>query len=149
MITNVKSTMINRPIEQVFAYVSDFQNNPQWQNALLETRRLTEGPLGVGTEFTGVRKFMGRKMESVLQFTTYEPNKEIVYKSVSGQPFEGSFLFEATGECTKLTSVLKLQTGGLLGLAEPLIAANVERESEANYSDLKALLENQVSGVPA
>jgi uncharacterized membrane protein len=149
MITNVKSTMINRPIEQVFAYVSDFQNNPQWQNALLETRRLTEGPLGVGTEFTGVRKFMGRKMESVLQFTTYEPNKEIVYKSVSGQPFEGSFLFEATGEGTKLTSVLKLQTGGLLGLAEPLIAANVERESEANYSDLKALLENQVSGAPA
>ena len=99
MVTNEKIITINRPVEEVFAYVSDLQNGPQWQNGLLEVRRITKGPLGIGTQFTAVRKFMGRKMESVIEFTTYEPNKKIAFKSISGtSPFEQSFIFESTAE---------------------------------------------------
>ena len=114
MVTSEKIITINRPIQEVFAYVSDLQNGPQWQNGLVEARRITEGPLGIGTQYTDVRKFTGgRLLESVIQCTTYEPNKKIVLKTISGSwPYEDTFLFESTGRGTRLTDRLELQTSG-------------------------------------
>jgi len=148
MVTNENTITINRPVEEVFAYVSDLQNGPQWQNGLLEVRRTSQGPLGIGTQYTSVRKFMGRKLESGIEFVTYEPNKKIAFKSISGtSPFEQSFIFESTVEGTRLTTRLELQTGGLMGLAEPLIASGVKREMVANFGDLKDMLESRVTPV--
>ena len=68
---------------------------------------------------------MGRKMKSIIEFTTYELNKKLVFKSISGNsPLVQSFLFEPTAEGTKLTPRLELQTSGLMGLAEPFIASS-------------------------
>lgn len=145
MIKNEKSIIIHRPIEEVFAFVGDLQNGPQWQNALLEVRCTTEGALGIGTQFTSVRKFMGQKMEATIEFVAYEPNNKIAIRSTSGStPFEQSFLFESTAEGTRLTSILELQTGGLMGLADPLISASVKREMDADFGNLKDLLESRV-----
>ena len=150
MIKNEKSIVIQRPIEEVFAYVSDLQNGPQWQSALLEARRTTEGPLGIGTKFTSVRKFMSQKMEASIEFVAYEPNHKFAIKSTSGStPFEQSFLFESTAEGTRLTTILELQTSGLMGLADPLISNSLRREMDASFGDLKDLLESQVTAVPA
>lgn len=148
MVTHENTVTIHRPVEEVFAYVNDLQNGPQWQNGLLEVRCTTEGPLGVGTQYTSVRKFMGRTLESGIEFVTYEPNKRIAIKSISGpSPFEQSFLFEPTVEGTRLTTRFELQTGGLMGLAEPLIASGVKREMGANFGDLKDRLESRVKPV--
>jgi uncharacterized protein YndB with AHSA1/START domain len=145
MVTNEKVITINRPIEEVFAYVSDAGNGPKWQKALVEARRITEGPLGVGTQFTGVRKFMGRRMESVIQYTTYDPNKKVVFKTISGSsPFEQTFLFESTAGGTRLTTRLDLETSGLMGLAQPLIASGVKREVDESFGILKGMLESRV-----
>ncbi len=145
MISNEKIITINRPIEEVFAYIEDFQNGPQWQNGLLEVRCITDVPPGIGTQFSSVRKFMGRKMESEIEFVAYEPNHKVTIKSISGAtPFEQSFLFESLADGTRLTSLLELQSAGLMGLAEPLIAASVRREMDANFGDLKKLLESRV-----
>ena len=146
MVKNETSIIIHRPIEEVFAYVSDLQNGPQWQSGLLEVRHTTPGPLAIGAQFTSVRKFLGRKMEASIEIVTYEPNRKFAMKSTSGPtPFEQSFLFESTAEGTRLTTLLQLHPGGLMGLAEPLIAASVKREMEAAFGDLKDLLESQVT----
>ena len=150
MVTNEKAITINRPVEEVFAYISDLQNGPKWQTGLLEVRRITEGPPGLSTQFTSVRKFMGRRMESGIEFTAYEPNKKIAFISISGSsPFEQSFLFESTVDGTRLTTRLELQTAGLMGLAEPLIASGVKREMDVAFDELKKMLEGQVAPVPA
>jgi uncharacterized membrane protein len=145
MVTNEKVIKINRPIEEVFAYVSDLQNGTKWQSGLVESKRITEGKLGIGSQFTGVRKFMGRRMESIIQFTTYELNKKIAFKSISGaSPFEQSFLFETTTEGTRLTTVLDLQTSGLMFLAKPMIASGLKREMDTNFANLKVMLESWI-----
>jgi uncharacterized protein YndB with AHSA1/START domain len=148
MVTNEKIITINRPIEEVFAYVGNAGNGPKWQSALVEASRITKGPQGVGTQFKGVRKFMGSKMESVMHYTTYELNKKVVFKSDSGSmPFVQTFLFEPVAGGTRLTARLELQTSGLMGLAKPLIASGVKREVDENFGILKDLLENP--GKPA
>ena len=145
MIKNEKSIIIQRPIEEVFAFVSDLQNATQWQSGVLEVRRVTEGPLGIGTQFAFVRKFMGRKMEAISEFVAYEPNSKVVFKNNSGpMDFENSYLFEATDECTRLTSILEMQPKGFISLAEPLIDAGLKREMETAFGDLKDLLESRV-----
>ena len=145
MVTNEKIITINRPVEEVFAYVSDAQNGPRWQSELVEARRLTDGSLGVGTQYAGVRKFMGRKVESIMEYITYEPNKKIVFKSISGSsPFVQTYLFESSGAGTQLTTRLDLETSGLMGLAEPLIASGVKREVDASFAALKEILETRV-----
>ncbi len=38
---------IDRPAAEVFEFVADQTNAPQWQHGLHEVRRLTPGPIGV------------------------------------------------------------------------------------------------------
>jgi uncharacterized membrane protein len=38
------TVMIRRPIEDVFAFLSDFENIPKWNYAIVETRKVSEGP---------------------------------------------------------------------------------------------------------
>lgn len=140
MIKVEKSIIIHRPIEEVFAYVGDQTNAPQWQPGLLEVRRTTDGPLGVGTQHTFVRKFMGRKMEASSEYVTYEPNKRITFRTTSGPvALKASYLVEPTADGTRLTSQIEMQAAGLFGLAEPLIAASLGREMEASFSDLVSI----------
>jgi len=146
MVKNKKIIIINRPIEGVFAFVGDLQNGPQWQPGLLEVQRTTKGPLGIGTKFTSVRKFMGRKMEASSEFVAYEPSSKVAFESASGPvPFETSYLFESTADGTRLTATVELQPKGFLRLAEPLMARSLRREMETHFSDLKDLLERQVA----
>ena len=150
MVTTEESIMINRPVEEVFAYVCELQNGPKWQPALVEVRRISEGPLGIGTKYTGVRKFMGLKVESFIEYTIYEQDKRFSMKSVSGNsPFEQSFLFESKDEGTQLTTRLDLETSGLMGLARPMIASGLKKEMDANFNNLKNVLESQSTAKPS
>ena len=145
MVAVEKMITINRPVEEVFAYVSDLQNSPLWQKGLLEARRISEGPLGLGTQYSDVRKFKGgRNVESVIQCTAYEPDKKLVIKTISSAwPYEDTYLFESSAGSTRLTNRLELQTSGLMALAGPLITSGLRRDMETNFGVLKDLLESR------
>lgn len=42
---------VERPLHEVFAYISEFSRIEEWDPAVARGQRLTEGPLGVGSEF--------------------------------------------------------------------------------------------------
>ena len=83
MVKNEMSIIIKRPIEEVFAFVSDLENGPQWQTGLFEVRQITKDPIGIGSQFASVRKFLGRKLEANVEVASYEPNHKLVIKSPS------------------------------------------------------------------
>lgn len=146
MITAEKSIVINRPIEDVFAYVGDQTNAPQWQSGVVEVRRLTDGPPGMGTRHTFVRTFMGRRLEANNEYVAYEPGKTITFRTTSGPvPLVASYFFEAMATGTRLTSKIEMQAAGFMRLAEPLIARGLKREMDAAFVALKQLLEKPVA----
>jgi len=49
MINAEVSIIVSRPIEEVFAYVSDFRNTAQWQSGIVDVRQTSECPVGKGT----------------------------------------------------------------------------------------------------
>ena len=81
--------VIQRPIEEVFAFLSDWANYARWEADVIETGQVSEGPMGVGTIVRDVRKSMGRRIETLSRVTHYEPHSKIAVQSTSGSmPFE-------------------------------------------------------------
>ena len=145
MIKTEMSIIFHRPVQEVFDYISDFKNGPQWQIGLQGVGRITEGSLGVGTRFTSMRRFMGRKMESGIEFTAFELNKKLAIKSYSGSsPFKQTFLFEEIPGGTLINTVFELELGGIMNLAEPLIAPAVRREMKTDFDNLREIIESRV-----
>ncbi len=47
-----ESVVIERPQEEVFAYVTDHENLPEWTEVIREVRKETEGPPREGDRYT-------------------------------------------------------------------------------------------------
>ena len=84
MIDVTTSVEIERPVREVFAFVADQTNAPQWQTGLHEVRRLTDGPIGVGSEHEFVRTFAGRRFSSRNRFVAFEPGRYVRFEIPSG-----------------------------------------------------------------
>jgi uncharacterized membrane protein len=144
MITIENNIEIRRPVEAVFAFVSDFRNSPQWQEAIKEAHVTPDGPPTVGTQVRQVVSFLGVKMEPTAEITALEPNRSLSIKGSSG-PAElvGTLRFEAAGEGTRLGVTSQVEPGGLFKMAGPLFASQFKKQQEADLQRLKALLEAQ------
>ncbi len=145
MITVESTVDIDRPSTEVFGFVADQTNAPEWQHGLHEVRRLTDGPIGVGTEHVFVRRFAGRQIESRNRFTHYEPGRSVRFEIPDGWlTGHASYLVEPNGaERCRLTSRMEFQVAGPAALASPLLARVLARDSRRDEAALKALLETR------
>jgi uncharacterized membrane protein len=136
------SVVIEQPPDRVFAYLSDPGDLPKWQASALEATQEPPGAMAAGTRIRELRKFLGKRMESVMEVTVYEPGQEFSLKVVSGPiPFHVHQTFESLGAGTKIDVVIEGEPGGFFKLAEPLVVRAVGRELANNLETLKDILE--------
>ena len=141
------SIEIERPVEEVFDFITHPENFPLWQESLLEIRREAEGPLRVGSEVTEVRSFMGRKMETTWTCTEHEPCERSSIEENEGLvPFKGTFELEALGENTLFAWTV--ETPGPRGIKVPgaIVGRMVRRQLAVDSERLKELLEGGGEG---
>jgi uncharacterized protein YndB with AHSA1/START domain len=141
------SVVIECPIEEVFAFTADPNNDALWESTTLEAERTSEGPLGVGTTFRNTTKFLGRRFDTSYELTEYEPPRKQCYRVTTG-PIPGvvCYLFEPSDEgSTRFTQTFEAEVGGFFRLAEPLVARAIRRQMEADMETLKDMLEAQVA----
>ncbi len=144
MIKMEHSVVINRSIEEVFAFLIDVEKWPQWRAEAVEVKKPSEGPVGVGTTFSGVGRFLGRRLENINEVTQCEPNRKFGFKTTSGHvSMQFTDTFESVKGGTKISLVLDGETGGFFKLAEPIMSRMVRRQFKTNYANLKDLLEAQ------
>lgn len=142
MINVEVSTVINRPLAEVFAFFTEPTNNPKWEEGLIECRQVSPGPMGVGAQIIEVRKFLGQRMESKLEVTAFEPNKKYAVKVASGPiQFEISAMFEAVGDGTKVSISGQGEPGGFFKLAEGMVKKQLQNQVEGDAGRLKKVLE--------
>jgi carbon monoxide dehydrogenase subunit G len=136
-------TVINRPVEDVFAAVRDVAKSPLWTPGLLEVQRTGEDPLEVGGTMVYVGTFLGRRYESPVTCTTLIENKQLTTTTTGGPYFlEVDQRLEPDGAGTKLTVHCKGESRGFFKLAEPLVIRLTQRQFDTGGSNLKALLED-------
>jgi uncharacterized protein YndB with AHSA1/START domain len=137
-----KNVVINRPVEEVFAFVSPGENWSQWATELVETRKTSEGPMGVGTTYVHVAQMLGRRIENDYEVTEYEPNRKVSMKATSGSiPADVAMAFQPVDGGTRVGLSVEAEVGGFFKLAEPLVARMMSRQQDANFANLKDLLE--------
>ncbi len=136
------SITINRPVEEVFAVLSNPENGPKWSSGSSEAKITSQGPIGVGTRYRSVRQALGRRIESETEITEYEPNRRYATKSISGPfPMESAVTFERVEGGTRVTGTLMGEPGGFFKLAEPLLVRTAKRQFEGDLANLKDLME--------
>ena len=136
------SVLIDQPLEEVFAYITDVNNNSLWQSSTLETEQTSEGAVGVGTSYRSVSKFLGRRIETTLEVTEHEPPRKQCVRVTSGPiPAISCYLLEPADGGTRFTQTLEAEAGGFFRLAEPLVARAYQRQMHSDMATLKDLLE--------
>lgn len=135
------SITIDRPPGEVFAFVADLENVPEWNHAIIATRKVSDGPVSVGTAYRQVRSLPSRS-EETLQVAEMLPDRRFVVQGQIG-PFVGSLAYdvEDIGGRTRLTNTVDLEGRGLMKLAGPVASARVRDAVSANLGTLKQLLE--------
>jgi carbon monoxide dehydrogenase subunit G len=144
MIDVARSITINRPVAEVFAYVSDVSNEPAWHTDVLEARLTSAGPIGIGTTFKiRVKPSMGVS-EGVTEVIGFEPNRWQVMRGEMGRMRPTiTDLFEPADGGTKFTRRIQIEASGLMGLMLPLMRPMTEKIHTGFLANLKRVLEQE------
>ena len=141
MVRAEESIFVERPIEEVFAYLTDLEHVPEWQTNVLFLQ-LQSGSLRPGAKLVELRKFLGRKVESVVEVTEYEPPHRYTIKVQSGPiPFEISNVLSESEGGARIDAVVEGEPGRFFGLVEWRVVKAVERELWNSLATLKDILE--------
>src|SRR5262245_60415737 len=109
MVRVEQSIEIARPIEDVFAFLTPFENLPRWEAGILEAGQTTPGPLAVGVRGRDVRRFMGKPTATEYEVTDYAPPTRFAVRSVAGPtPVEASYTFTESASGTRVLSQAEL-----------------------------------------
>jgi carbon monoxide dehydrogenase subunit G len=134
--------IIKRPVEEVFAFLSNRENDPLWESQTVEVVKTSDGPIGPGTTWRQVAQILGQRMVGEIVFAEYEENRKITTKSQSGSiPVEARMTFAPAEGGTRLDVTIQVRLGGILGLAEPLVARTFQRQMGSSFGRLKELLD--------
>jgi len=133
---------INRRPTDVFGFLARFENVPLWNPAISETRRITAGPVGVGSRYRQTRTRATPTSET-FEVTEFEPDRRLCINGALG-PFRGEVTYRLTpaGDGTALTNTMFLQPSGPLRIVAPLAAPRVKAAVAANLGTLKQILES-------
>jgi uncharacterized protein YndB with AHSA1/START domain len=136
------NTVINRPIAEVFDFLSNSENRPKWSSGSSEVKKISKGPIGAGTTYRLVRTFLGRRIEGESEVTEYEPYRRFSTKHKSRRMLvEAQVTFDCVEGGTRVTETVVAEPGGLFKLAGPLLVSMFKRRFEADFANLKDLME--------
>jgi uncharacterized membrane protein len=140
-----ESVEIDRPLEEVFGYVSDVGNYPEWMAHVLEVRTHTPGPPQQNDRFVVAIKSVGRRFETPYERSSYEADRRYTDRAVGGpipdQRWHSAFQEVPGG--TRFTRAVEVESHGLLKLLEPLQRRAAGRQLMNDLHTLKDVVEGR------
>ena len=135
---------IDRPIEDVYAYVTDPDRLPEWQKGTVQVRRENgAGPLRGGDRLHEVHRAMGRNMRSTVEVAEIDPGRAFALDIVEGPlPLNGRWTFEPAGAGTQVRFTGEGDLRGPMRLAAPIVRRAVARQFRGHHERLKRALES-------
>lgn len=139
VVSETASVRIDRSAEDVWDYFTDVENDPEWNPSAIKARKTSDGPLGVGSTFSVVRKMSGA-MD--LEYTEYARPLRWTLRGVGrGMAFTYSADLTPSGGSTELTSRMNLEPKGLLKLLTPVLRWVTAKQLSQVHAALKQKLE--------
>ena len=136
------STTINAPVEKVFNLLTQVENQKNMQPGILDVKVTPPGQVAVGSLLHYTSEYAGKKYESAVQVSAYEPNKKWATKTTGvPKPVETVYTFEPAGNGTKLTISTELIPGSYPAMAEPTIKAQWQKTFDESCARIKQMAE--------
>jgi carbon monoxide dehydrogenase subunit G len=139
-----ETAVVDRPIEEVFAFLADGENDPKFSPRVLEIARTTDGPTGVGTIYKSTVKDAGLKTKREFKITEFEPPTRIRWSEVSKNLVtapEGGYDLAPEGSGTRVTIYNVLEGHGLGKLIAGMALRSARKGADDFARAIKAAVE--------
>jgi hypothetical protein len=127
--------IIRRPINEVYAFLIDFENMPKWNYYLVSVKKTSPGAIGVGTTFHQIRKSDSQDYHIVelnypdtIAIETLPPERKLLMR----------FKLINMGQDTRLIDTWQMAVPFLLSF---FIKPFIKKAAASNLQKLKTLLE--------
>jgi hypothetical protein len=133
------SALIDRPVDEVWRFISDPLSASVWGRGVSDVVITSEGPVGLGT--TLGLSMSGSRMEA--RMVEYVPGKTFTLEFTSG-PVKGSKLtysVESVEDKTSLSTDLELRLSRFWKLTYPILSRRRIRDRAWGVNNVKRILE--------
>jgi uncharacterized protein YndB with AHSA1/START domain len=138
------AVVISRPIEEVFAFLADGENDKRFSPRIIEIKKTTEGPPGIGTIYASTVKDAGVKTKREFELTEFVPPTRIRWaersKNLVTAP-EGGYDLAPVDGGTRLTFFNVLEGHGLGKLVEGFALRSARKGADEFGQSIKRAIE--------
>lgn len=142
-----RTLTVPRPVEAVFDYLADFTHTNEWDPGTVETRR-TSGDGDVGTTYTNVSEFLGRRTELVYTTEVHERPTRLRFRGENRTATAHDTMTlsrAADGSATALHYRADFDFGRVLNRVAPLLLrGRIERLADETVAQLERTLLNSL-----
>jgi carbon monoxide dehydrogenase subunit G len=138
-----ESIAIDRPPDEVWAFLTDFFNSPRVRPGALVLRRTSPGPLGMGSVLQGRMMILGFETRFAMTVTEWDPPRSAVV-TLAARPGRGVIrtTLERTPEGTTVDRTTDFQLHPAFILMSPLLGFILGRQDRAASRNWKRLIES-------
>jgi uncharacterized protein YndB with AHSA1/START domain len=136
-------THVDRSPGDLFALWADLERSVEYSAATIERRKVTPGPIGVGTRYHAVDRWPGRTVTFTVEVTAFEPPSRMV--ASWSEPMVGGWeaRFAPADGGTELAFTTRMEPSGLMGLLSPLMRPWAARQLRQFMCDFRRWAEAQ------
>jgi uncharacterized protein YndB with AHSA1/START domain len=135
------STTVKRPLEEVFAVLSDASNSPKWSSNMQTVTKTSDGPTGVGTTYHSTAKMLGRRLEADSKVTEFEAGRRYALATTAPFPVTLTWAVRSVDGATRVDQTVDAEPGGFFKLAQPLLVTMMKRQAQNDLDTLRDLME--------
>jgi uncharacterized protein YndB with AHSA1/START domain len=134
---------IARPRSEVFAYLAELEHTPEWNWAIIETRKVTPGPVGEGTVYEQTRS-VPRRAEETLTVTRFSVDELLeIDGTLASLPVHLTYEFKDSGDGTSVVNTVQIAATGASRLLASAAGKRIAAAVGENMTVLKAKLEQR------
>ena len=134
---------IDRPIDEVFAVLTNVENTGAWFPGNVKEHWTSPPPRGVGSTRHAVVTVFGRRTENDAVATEYQPPRRATMQGTSkNAPFLVTLTFAPEGAGTSVEVTSTITPGGAMRILGPLVTAMYGRAWARGLANLKRLMES-------
>jgi len=141
-----ESVVVDRPIDEVWAFLTDLFNAPRvWGRRLLGLRQTSPGSPGVGSTLQGRMVILGFETRVNLVVTEWDPPHLLAFSGALRPlgPIVARWAIEPVGSGTKMVRSAEFEPRGLLKFVLPLLAPFMRRGMRAASKNMKQFIEGK------
>ncbi len=134
---------VSRSLEDVFDYLSDFENTNQWDPGTVSTTR-TSGDGGLGTIYANRSQFMGREVDLTYETIGFDRPTFFSARGTNKQSTAtDSMTFTRDGDRTQIHYRADFQFHGIVKLVAPLVVKpKLDALADETVEDIRTALES-------